>query len=66
MTKEEIIDQLKSLRSNSISFMDEINPIWGNDVCVLSAVIAVIENMNDKQFNKYFKNHLDMMLTKEE
>ena len=65
MTRDEIIKQLDSLRANSVSFIDGINHIWSNDVTVLSAVIDVIRNMSDKDFNKYFKEHLNVILTKE-
>lgn len=46
MTKEDIISQLKSLKMNSLSFIDENDPddIWKYDIEALNITIKFMED----------------------
>lgn len=45
MTKEEVIEQLESLKNNSESFatIEEPNSIWHKDIAALTIAIKIIK-----------------------
>ncbi|BDR71263.1 hypothetical protein K144313037_p20500 (plasmid) [Clostridium tetani] len=47
MNKEQIIEQLESIRENSESFITkDSDPIWEKDVKALNAAIKIIETVD--------------------
>lgn len=53
MNKEQIIEQLESLKENSeYSITEDSDPIWEKDVKALNAAIKIIENVDSDKRNK--------------
>ncbi|WP_164968183.1 hypothetical protein [Clostridium tetani] len=53
MNKEQIIEQLESIRENSESFItNDSDQIWEKDVKALNAAIKIIENVDSDKRNE--------------
>ena len=53
MNKKQIIEQLKSLKENSESFITkDSDPVWEEDVKALNAAIKIIKNVDSNKRNK--------------
>ena len=53
MNKKQIIEQLESLKENSLTFITEdSDPIWEEDIKALNAAIKIIENVDSAKRDK--------------
>ena len=53
MNKKQIIEQLESLKENSLTFITEdSDPVWEEDVKALNAGMKIIENVDSNKRNK--------------
>ena len=53
MNKKQIIEQLESLKENSLTFITEdSDPVWEEDIKALNAAIKIIENVDSSKRNK--------------